>query len=215
MTNQQPLEDLKHMRNMMDRSTKFLSLSGLSGIFIGILALISIVYTYHYWDHTKYSDQFFIYFMNDDGSLNTAFLHYFYKLAALLLVSTFIIGFVFTRRRIKMTQQSLNSSPAKRMLTALFIPLISGGVFSLLMVMHRYFDIIPGSMLIFYGLALVNASKYSYTELKFLGLIEILTGLAALYLSIYGLLFWAFGFGVMHIIYGTIMFARYEWRKNP
>jgi hypothetical protein len=64
--------------------------------------------------------------------------------------------------------------------------------------------------LIFYGLALYNASQFTYEEVRSLGLIQIVLGLLGAYFVSYGLLFWAIGLGVAHIVYGIYMHYRYE-----
>jgi hypothetical protein len=65
-------------------------------------------------------------------------------------------------------------------------------------------------MLIFYGMALLNGSKYTYHEIRALGILEVLLGLIASMNLGHGLLFWALGFGVLHIIYGVLVWYRHE-----
>jgi hypothetical protein len=66
------------------------------------------------------------------------------------------------------------------------------------------------AMLIFYGLALINASPNLFDEIRYLGYSEILIGLLAAAFIGYGLYFWAFGFGVLHIAYGLVMYKKYD-----
>ena len=56
----------------------------------------------------------------------------------------------------------------------------------------------------------VNASKYTLNDIRYLGLTEIFLGLVALVFLEYSLLFWAIGFGLVHIIYGIVMYYKYE-----
>ena len=65
-------------------------------------------------------------------------------------------------------------------------------------------------MLIFYGLALINSSKYTFFEIRYLGIAEIVLGLIASVFVSSGLILWAAGFGLLHIIYGIIMYYKYE-----
>jgi hypothetical protein len=65
-------------------------------------------------------------------------------------------------------------------------------------------------MLIFYGLSLVNAGKFTFSEIHYLGLTEIVLGILAGIFINHGLLFWTLGFGLMHIVYGTVMYYRHE-----
>jgi hypothetical protein len=63
---------------------------------------------------------------------------------------------------------------------------------------------------VFYGLALVNASKYTLTDIRYLGITEIILGILNIFFLRRGLYFWALGFGVLHIIYGLVMWWKYE-----
>jgi len=65
-------------------------------------------------------------------------------------------------------------------------------------------------MLVFYGLALINASKYTLNDIRYLGYAETVIGLIACFFVDYGLLAWTIGFGALHIIYGLMMFYKYE-----
>jgi hypothetical protein len=95
----------------------------------------------------------------------------------------------------------------------LFIPLIAGGLFVAALLFHGLIFLIAPVTLIFYGLALINASKHTYHDVKYLGLIEIALGLIASFFVGYGLFVWALGFGVMHIVYGILMYLKYEHSK--
>ena len=96
------------------------------------------------------------------------------------------------------------------MLFNFMIPLITGGIFSLTLLSQGFYGFVAPATLIFYGLALVNGGKHTLNDIKYLGLSEIAVGLVALYFVGYGLLFWAFGFGILHIIYGTVMYFKYD-----
>ena len=64
--------------------------------------------------------------------------------------------------------------------------------------------------LVFYGLALVNASKYTLGYIRYFGITMIILGLASVWFLGYGLFFWTLGFGVCHIIYGALMHFKYD-----
>ena len=101
-------------------------------------------------------------------------------------------------------------STARRMVISLFVPLATGGIFCLILLYHHLVFLMAPSTLLFYGLALINASKYTLHEARVLGISEVILGLMAAWLVGYGLLFWAIGFGVLHIFYGLMMYFRYE-----
>lgn len=194
------LEDLKEIRLLMERSSKFLSLSGLSGIAVGIVALTSAAVLYFHED-------IYGFYRLEDPIRFGAFLA---VQAVVTLLSAIILGFLFTRRKAKKRGESLWNPLSKKVLTAMSIPLITGGLMGLIFL--NQLDIWPlaGITLIFYGLALINSAHFTFKDLHYLGICEIILGLAALAITGYSLLFWALGFGVLHIIYGVRMYMKYE-----
>ncbi len=208
--NKQHLEALSEIRLMMEKSTKFISLSGLSGVFAGIFALIGATAAYIHLNISLNEKNYYDFAYLDNGELNTDFFTFFFVdgISVLLLAVSF--GIFFTVRKAKQNKQSVWNSTSKRLLSNLFIPLVSGGLFCLVMVYHGIVGLVAPATLIFYGLALLNASKYTVHDIQYLGICQIILGLISSVFIGYGLLFWAFGFGVLHIIYGTIMYFKYE-----
>jgi hypothetical protein len=200
------LENLREIRSMMERSSKFLSLSGLSGISAGICALIGTWYAYQkIYFNFDYSGG--LYLQKDDIP----------KLAItglLILISALILGSFFTIRKAKKQGLSVWNSTSKRLLVSMMIPLIAGGLFCMGMLWHGYFWLCFPATLVFYGVALVNASKYTVNDTFYLGIAEIILGIIALFLARWNLIFWAIGFGVLHIVYGVVMYLRYEIKPN-
>ena len=99
---------------------------------------------------------------------------------------------------------------SKRLTINLMIPLITGGLFILAMLQNDEWRYVAPACLVFYGLALVNASKYTLTDIRYLGYAEIVLGLINTQFIGYGLYFWAAGFGLLHIIYGFSMWWKYD-----
>ena len=132
----------------------------------------------------------------------------------LIFVFSLLTVIIMTYRRIKKAGKKIWNTGSKLMLLNLSIPLLSGGAFILIFIEKGIYEVVSPACLIFYGLALVNSAKFSRQEIFYMGLLEISLGiLASLFLSI-SLLFWAFGFGVIHIVYGLIMYFRYEYKTN-
>ena len=201
-----PKDDLQAIRDIMERSTRFLSLSGLSGIFAGVCALMGAAVAWWFIPDVHHAqpdgDTF--------GWLFSGNRLYLVLDAALVLIFAAIGAAYFSYRKARKTGQQFWNLSAKRLLIHLLIPLVSGGFFTLILVFQHNVELVPSAMLIFYGLSLVNAGKFTFGEIHYLGLTEIVLGiLAGLYLQ-YGLLFWTIGFGVMHIVYGTVMYYRHE-----
>jgi hypothetical protein len=99
---------------------------------------------------------------------------------------------------------------ARRLLLNVSLPMIVGGIFILKLLQAGEYGLIVPACLIFYGLALVNASKYTLGEVRYLGYGQILLGLINCWAINYGLYFWAIGFGMLHIVYGAVMLYKYE-----
>lgn len=198
------IEDLKEIKDIMNRSSRFISLSGLSGISAGITALIGAYLAYQT-----------VYFEQDYLGYRRAFLTSESLMQLLLIaIGTLIVaigtGIYFTTQKTKKQNQKIWDVQTKRLLINLAIPLATGGVLCLLLINKGYIGIVAPLTLIFYGLGLVNASKYTLNEIRSLGILEVILGLIAIQFIGYGLLFWSIGFGVLHIIYGVIMQLKYK-----
>jgi membrane-associated HD superfamily phosphohydrolase len=204
MKEQKYIDDLKDIREIMDRSSRFISLSGLSGVFTGVFALIGAYAAYK----IVFLNQDYLVFRQVEiatDSLNSLLLIAFATLTLSVGISVF-----FTTKEAKKRKQKLWDNQTRRLLINLAIPLVTGGILCLVFLFGGYIGIIGPFTLIFYGLALVNASKYTLTEIRSLGMAEIVLGLAAVHFIELGLLFWAVGFGLLHIVYGIVMQIRYK-----
>lgn len=206
--NNKHLEQLSEIRSIMERSSSFLSLSGLSGVFAGIAALAGAAFAYWYAyvkNSRLLSGKHITYYELSDNVLTALMIDAFVVLCVALFA-----GYYFTNRNAKRKGLKLWNITAKRTISSLLIPLVAGGLFSLILIFQGSGYLASSTTLIFYGLALVNASKYTLRELKFLGIFEVILGLGAALFIGYGLFFWAFGFGILHIVYGILMYLRYE-----
>lgn len=195
-------EDIKAIREMMERSSKFLSLSGMSGVTAGTAALLGAAFAYFYLlrdpSLTGYNRMQEVAILLADALL-------------VLVVSIGAAGW-FSWRKAKKIGQPLFSKVTYRTLYSLAVPLVAGGLFCLIYLWNGDLRTVISGTLLFYGLALVNASKYTYGEIHYLGLTEIVLGLAAAIFGRYGIVFWALGFGVCHIVYGLVMHMKYDRR---
>ena len=206
--NKKHLENLNEIRSIMERSSSFLSLSGLSGIFAGLFALIGAGFAYWYiYIYLAYKQRSFIINSIDFDYEITAIL---FIDAAIVLFLALTVGWFFTYRNSKRKGLKMWNKTSKKLITALLIPLVAGGVFSLILIWHGAAFVISATTLIFYGLALINASKYTVNDIRYLGISQVVIGLIAAIDIGFGVFYWALGFGVMHIIYGAIMYFKYE-----
>ncbi|MEO8088309.1 MAG: hypothetical protein ABI763_15920 [Bacteroidota bacterium] len=209
MNEDEHLKTLSDIRNLMERSSRFLSLSGLSGIFIGIYALVAATVTWWYlgnhFETTTYYN-----LVTADVEIYKPYIPVLAGIASAVLLISLLTGYILTQRFTKKKGLKLWDTTAKRMLINLLIPLVAGGIFCLLLLFHHDLGMVAPSMLIFYGLALLNAGKYTFNDIRYLGMIEITIGLIAAVDPGYGLVFWAIGFGILHILYGITMYFKYE-----
>ncbi|WP_420317065.1 hypothetical protein [Ekhidna sp.] len=199
MTKEKYLEDLKDIKEIMNKSTRFISLSGWSGVMAGSFALIGAYLAYV----TVYNKQNYLSYkvaILDIDSIIQLIL-----IAVGVIVLSFATGLYFTSRQAKKQNQLIWDRGAKLLLSNFMIPLVSGGILCLMLLIKGYIGFVAPFTLIFYGLALVNASKYTLSQIKSLGVLEIILGLIATHYIGYGLLFWALGFGLLHIIYGMLI----------
>jgi hypothetical protein len=204
-----PNEDLRAIREIMERSSRFLSLSGLSGIFAGICAMAGAAIAWFFIldsGHVIYDE----YIGKGTGSLLSGIKFYLSLDAFFVLVLALFGAVYFSVRKSKKAGERLWTNSTRRLLIHLLIPLVSGGIFILILVLQNIPELVASAMLIFYGLSLVNAGKFTFGEIHYLGLTEIILGILAGVFTKYNLLLWTAGFGLMHIIYGTVMYFRYE-----
>ncbi len=204
-----PNDDLQAIRDIMERSSKFLSLSGLSGIFAGACALIGAAVAWFFIldpGRVPYGES-----QHGPGSFSAEEIRNSLALIALLVLICAAAGaFYFSRRKARKAGRSFWISSTRRLLVHLMIPIITGGIFTVILVYRENFELVAPVMLVFYGLSLVNAGKFTFGEIHYLGLTEIALGILAAIFTDYGLLCWTIGFGIMHIAYGTVMYYRYE-----
>lgn len=204
MSKEKYIDDIREIREMMDKSSRFISLSGWSGVSAGIFALLGAYIGYR----NIYVDP--SYSAYDRIVLSSENWWTLLLIAITTLLLSIIFGIYFTTRKARQNNQPIWGSTSKRLVVNLMIPLIAGGILCLMLLMKGYIGLVAPMTLLFYGLSLVNASKYTLSEMKSLGILEIVLGLVAIQFIGYGLIFWAVGFGLLHIIYGIIMHFRYE-----
>jgi len=196
--------ELSSIRDLMERSAKFISLSGLSGIMAGIYAIIGAalgrMVLKEEWAalaRNHYVDEYLV-------------IAKLFFIALAVLIFSIGTGIWLSIRKAKKNGQPFWNTGSKRLLVHMAIPLVSGGLFTFILIYRGYYGIVAPATLVFYGLALVAGSHYTYSGVKGLGILEILLGLLCALMPGYGLIFWAVGFGLLHIIYGTVMHFKYD-----
>jgi hypothetical protein len=200
-------DELVSIRSMMERSSKFISLSGLSGILAGVYALVGSGVAYIVIQNNPISGRIALFelWFNAVNVLLSLM-----AIAIVVLIASVLTAFILSSRKAKRKGQPIWSKTSKILLFNTSIPLIAGAIFIVILLYQGYDSFIIPSMLLYYGLSLVSASNFTFSDVKYLGLLEIVLGLIAACLPQFGLLFWAIGFGVLHIIYGSLMYFKYD-----
>lgn len=209
-TPKEQLDAIKDMRNLMERSSRFLSLSGLSGVAIGIIALIGAAALYIQFDLPLLNSGFEYKLASIQATLDDKNFLFLIADALIVLLVAVIAGILMSINQSKKLQLPSWDLTAKRLLINLFIPLAAGGVLCLIMMTKGELGYLIPVTLIFYGLSLVNASKYSFDEIRTLGVLQTVLGLIAAWLPDYALLLWATGFGILHIGYGLLIHTKHQ-----
>ncbi len=205
----QPLEDIRIIKKIMEESSRFLSLSGLSGVSAGLFAIAGAVAAKMIIPDSiitgeGYSESF------RASSEGLRVIRFLFADASIVLVLALASAFFFSWRKAKNEGKSIWTPVTKKMLVNLAVPLATGGLFVIFTLGRVPGHVSASATLIFYGLALINGSKFTLGEIFWLGLLEVATGLVCLLMPHHGLLLWAFGFGVLHVIYGLFMYIRYR-----
>jgi uncharacterized DUF497 family protein len=205
MENEKYLNDISEIKNMMNQSSRFISLSGLSGVLAGIYSLIGawLAYKTIYFDTTSMGNYRNLIISQD--AINKLFI-----IAFSVLISSIITGIALSVRKAKKTEDKIWNVSSKRLVINFAIPLATGGFFILFLIEKEMLSLVAPLTLLFYGLACVNASKYTLGDVRYLGITMIILGLLSTWFLGYGLLFWALGFGICHIIYGSMMYFKYD-----
>ncbi|MEO0552170.1 MAG: hypothetical protein AAF149_03150 [Bacteroidota bacterium] len=201
----QYINDISEIKNIMERSSRFISLSGLSGVFAGLYALVGAWLVFD----RMYSTEGFIYSRAFKYTYSSDIV-FMLSVAIGVLVLAIATGIFFTTRKARKEERKIWDNTTKRLLVNLLIPLITGGIICLTLLDKNQYLMVPPATLVFYGLALVNASHHTFRDIRYLGITQIALGLIAFMYLGYGLLFWAIGFGIMHIVYGASMYFKYE-----
>lgn len=205
MEKEKYLNDISEIKNLMDRSSRFISLSGLSGILAGLYCFIGagLAYKLIYFDTTTLGNY-------SDLIITTTTLIQLILIAVSVIVLSLATATVLSIRKARKSDDRIWNTATKRLVINFMIPLFTGGFFILFLIEKEILGLVAPLTLIFYGLACVNASKYTLGDIRYLGITMILLGLLSTWFLGYGLLFWALGFGLCHILYGSIMYYKYD-----
>ena len=199
-------QDIAQIRSIMERSSKFLSLAGWAGIMSGMYALVGAYVAYTVFE---FNPDELMYGSAQPPKVPSNLLNVI-TLAIFILILTIGTTILLSSNKAAKRGERLWNALVKRLLINMAIPLIAGGLLIIILIAKGFIGLMAPFTLLFYGIALYNASQFTYEEIKSLGLIQIGLGLFSTYFVAYGLVCWALGFGLAHIAYGIYMHYRYE-----
>jgi hypothetical protein len=201
-----PQDDLVQIRSMMERSVKFLSLSPWAAVMAGVYALLGALFAKQYlYDMSRVP-------FEDGGDVAALFPLVGIALAVLVLAAG--TAFVLSHRKARSAGQPFWTPAARRVLANFTLPMLVGGAFVAILYAKGHYSLLAAAMLLFYGVSLFCAGNFTFSDVRMLGVLEMLTGLMAAFLPMQSLLLWAFGFGVLHIVYGAILYWKYERNQS-
>lgn len=195
--------ELSSIRSLMERSSKFISLSGLSGVMAGVYALTGAFFAQSLIQEKRTG-------VGGEYAIHSSIVPQLALMAIAVLLLSITTCVILSLRQSRKKGEASWTKGSKRLLTSISIPLVTGGIFVTILLLRAEFWLIIPSCLIFYGLALVSGSHYTFSDVKWLGLLEIVLGVSCALFPGSGLLFWILGFGVLHILYGFIMHFKYK-----
>ena len=198
------IQTLNDIKNMMQKSSRFISLSGWSGISAGLCALFGALAA---------NNRIQKYYTNEYGRGETTpndLLKELLIIGIVVFLLAFSTALFFTLRNSKKQGIKIWGQAAQRLMWNTMLPMLVGGIVILRLMQVNEWTFIAPACLIFYGLALVNGSKYTLGEVRYLGYGQLILGAISLWFPYYGILFWSIGFGVLHIFYGAMMWWKYE-----
>jgi hypothetical protein len=203
------LEDIQAIRKLMEASSRFLSLSGISGIVAGFLGVAGAIAAQLIITKISAPEDWY---MRPFAEGPDGFREYLPLIGVMALVLVLAVSgaVFFSSRKARKSGHRAWTPVTRRMLVSLLIPLGTGGLFILFTAATVPASVSIASTLIFYGLAVISAGKFTFGEIHWLGVLEVIAGLVCLVLPQHSVLIWVFGFGLLHIIYGLFMHLRYR-----
>lgn len=199
MNKDKALESVFEIKELMEKSSKFISISGIAAILAGIYALVGAYIATQVITQDTYL---------------SAILSSMAIIASSVLAAAAVTAGILSYYKSKKTGQKFFSRLTYRALWNFSLPMLAGGVVCVSILMRGYYDIMASVMLLFYGLALVNTSKFTYSSVAWLGYAFICLGTVDSFWTGHSLLFWAIGFGGFHILYGILFYLHYERKKS-
>ncbi len=207
MSKEKHLDDLAQIRSIMERSQKYLSLSPWAAVMAGVYALTGASIAY------VLTPDLFNHFTNA-VVLTSGKLWVLFSLAMGILVLATLSTLALNSRQARKNGGQLWTKAARRLASNFVLPMLAGGLFIIALWLHTYYSLVPAAMLLFYGLSLINAGNFTFSDVRILGVFQTILGLGAAFWPNTGLWWWAMGFGWLHIFYGWWLYQKLKTAKS-
>ena len=185
--NDRAFENLKFIRETMERAGSFTAVPGWGGILMGVSALMTAVIS----SRLPSQDWWFASWLGE---------------AALALA----IGGSAMVQKAKAVQSPLLYGPGRKFALSLCPAMIAGAVLTLVLFQNRLFGLMPGTWLLLYGVSIVTSGAVSVKVVPIMGLSFMALGAVALFAPFeWANWFMAAGFGALHIAFGIVIARRY------
>ena len=146
MNKDKALESVNEIKELMEKSSKFISVSGLAAILAGIYAL---------------AGAYIATLVITPETYLIVTLEFMAIIALSVLAAAAVTAGILSYCKSKKTGQSFFSRLTYRALWNFSLPMLTGGALCISLLLHGYYDILSSVMLLFYGLTLVNVSKFT------------------------------------------------------
>ena len=181
------MDNLRFIRETMERSKVFTSVPGYGGALMGATAIGAAIVAHH---QPLIGNWLIVWLVE----------------AAL----AFAVGLFALWQKSKNSGESLVSVPARKFASAFAPPIIAGVVLTALFYYRGFFEFLPCAWLTLYGTAVVTGGAYSVRIVPVVGWIFVALGAVAAFApASWGNVLMALGFGVLHIVFGLIVARRY------
>lgn len=207
MENKDAIQDLESIRTMMERSSRFQTINGWGVTAVGLIALVAALVANGLfyegsdsWFSTLYGNTDYLWSHKTQIAI----------IGALILVAV-CGGIVFFSSLWMAKRKKISVTLDPNMRRTMFnfaVPLLAGAILCTALLVQGHYGLTSSIMLIFYGLALINCHHFSHRLLGVLGYLELALGLADCFVVTHALLFWALGFGVLHVVFGLLLIVK-------
>jgi hypothetical protein len=183
------LNNLRYIREAMERATAFTSVPGWGGFWIGVTAVAATVVSHRFI-----------------GADSRTWLLLWLGEAVLAA----LIGVVSVVRKARRSDVAFDSGPARRFFISYSAPLIAGAALTFLLGSAGHYDVLPSVWLLLYGASFISSGAFSIRVVPVMGICFMLLGIAACFVShAAGNVLLGAGFGGIHVVFGLIIARSY------